>query len=93
MTTNSRLPQKVTGVETDPAVSERLASRESPVVASKCPVCDAEIGDDASSEGAAGDFDVSIPGFDHVKCPNCGAELRRRHSVGKPSDWWEVRPY
>jgi hypothetical protein len=61
-------------------------------VAGQCPVCGAEIPDDASSE-AAEEFDVSIPGFDHVKCPNCGTELRRRHSVGKPSDWWEVRPY
>jgi hypothetical protein len=65
-------------------------------VAGQCPVCAAEIPDDAPSEVAAEDFDVSIPGFDHVKCPNCGTELRRRrrrHFADRPSDWWELRPY
>jgi hypothetical protein len=65
-------------------------------VASQCPVCAAEIPDDAPDEVAAQDFDVSIPGFEQVKCPNCGSKLRRlrrRHFAADHSDWWALRPY
>jgi hypothetical protein len=49
-------------------------------------VCDAEISDDAAHPDELAEAE-----FNQAECPNCSAELRRRHSVADRADRWEVR--
>jgi hypothetical protein len=60
------------------------------VMSGECPVCKVVVPDNATHMLMQA-FDDTVRGFDHVTCPTCGSELRRRHPAELPSDWWHVR--